>query len=198
MDSISRRDFFTKAFTGVVIAGTGGKVLGQLVPRIIETESPDTIQVEFTIDLMLPEFADLTTEYSSISINDTGVTSAPIIVMRVPNEKFVALVDQCTHEGFLFGKCDMTTKLFTCSNHGSQFDENGICKRGPGGGPATLPRLESIPIVYDKANSKLYLNRVVRVDEISYDGFSIQCYPNPAVAETVFEFALENSRNDLS
>jgi nitrite reductase/ring-hydroxylating ferredoxin subunit len=183
-----RRDFLTRLFTGVVVAGTTGKALGQIIPRIIETDSPNTIQAEYEIDLSLAKYANLLQEYSSVSITGTGISAAPIIVMRVPTDSFVALENSCTHEGGRMGTFSKSNMIFTCSSHGATFDSTGKHKSGPGGGA-----LKSFPVTYDKANNKLILNRLTDVRDLTPDAYTVRCYPNPASTETVFEFGVESA-----
>ncbi len=185
-----RRNFLTRLFTGVVVAGTGTKVLGQIIPRITETDNPNQVQAEYIVDLT--KFSALSKEYSSVSISNTGISSAPIIVMRIPNDLFVALENSCSHEGGRFGSFSSSTMRFTCSLHSAQFDLNGECTRGANGGSATLPKLTTYPVTYDKANNRLILNRIADVEDFVPNEYLVHCYPNPAFTDTTFEFGLQN------
>lgn len=183
-----RREFLTRLFTGVVVVGTTGKALGQIVPRIIETDSPNTIQAEYIIDLSLAKYANLLQDFASVSITGTGISTAPIIVMRVAADTYVALENSCTHEGGRMGTFSKSSMVFTCSSHGATFDSTGKHKSGPGGGA-----LKSYPVTFDKAGNKLILNRLTDVNDLTPDSYTVRCYPNPASTETVFEFGVEGS-----
>lgn len=187
-----RREFLTRLFTGVVVAGTTGKALGQIVPRIIETDRPDTIQAEYVIDLSLAKYANLLQDLTSVSITGTGISSAPIIVMRVATDSYVALENSCTHEGGRMGSFNKSSMVFTCSSHGATFDSKGVHKSGPGGGA-----LRSYPVTFDKTGNKLILNRLTDVSDLAPDAYTVRCYPNPASTETVFEFGVDVSGRTL-
>jgi nitrite reductase/ring-hydroxylating ferredoxin subunit len=183
-----RREFLARLFTGVVVVGTTGKALGQIVPRIIETDRPDTIQAEYVIDLSLSKYANLLQDLTSVSITGTGISSASIIVMRVGTDEYVALENSCTHEGGRMGAFSKTSMVFTCSSHGATFDSKGVHKSGPGGGA-----LRSYPVTFDKAGNRLILNRLTDVRDLTPDAYSVRCFPNPASTETMFEFGLEGN-----
>jgi len=190
----TRRDFLAQFFTGVVVSAATGKVLGQVVPKI--TENPDnTILAEYVLDLSLAKYANLATPEKLVKVTGSGIASS-LLVMRLDTDgRFTVLNDSCTHEGGKMGST-FSNGVFTCILHSAQFDSDGKCKRGNGGGPATLPALTKYPYVFDSANNKLYLNRTTPLSVIDNDndGYLVRNYPNPASSETVFEFTLDRDQ----
>lgn len=183
----SRRDFLKNVFTATAFAAASGKMLGQIVPRIVGGKDENEFLAEYTVDLS--KFPDLATEYTAVKFSGTGLSSSKIIVMRLPDNQFSVLEDRCPHEnGAMATTFNKTSKRFTCSLHGAKFDETGIVKLGP-----ATSNLKSFPYEYNQAANTLILNKVVSVDELVPNSFLVNNYPNPAVNQTMFTYTLQKS-----
>jgi cytochrome b6-f complex iron-sulfur subunit len=79
--------------------------------------------IDFTIDLTSTTFGDLKT-------NGKALVSGDVIIARTKNGDFLVVEKACTHQGTTIDfKSDTTS--FSCSNHGSTFDEGGKVTNGP-------------------------------------------------------------------
>lgn len=185
---LSRRRFFAHMLTGFVVAGATGELIARVVPKISEGSNENEILAEYSIDLNDAKYVKLATPFQMLKVTGTGITSGSIIVMRKDADSFVVYKDQCTHEGSGMSTFNNNVKSFICSNHGARFDIDGICTLGPA---AIGSKLTSYPYEYDKANNKLYLNRIVSVNDVQNDTYMVRNFPNPADEETIFQFALD-------
>lgn len=87
--------------------------------------------------LNLDRFPQLNEVWGSVrfEIEGTIVFFPKVILTRVPEEQygvhFIALSEQCPHEGYLIKDFDSETHLFECSGHGTLFDVTGQYLWGP-------------------------------------------------------------------
>lgn len=79
--------------------------------------------VDFTLDLSLPENSALVSAGGSLSKDG-------VIVARISSSEFTALSRACTHAGTNVNY-RITQQDFLCPNHGSIFDKTGSVKTGP-------------------------------------------------------------------
>lgn len=86
--------------------------------------------IDFNLDLTSATYRVLKTAGNALIVGDT-------IVIAADNDRFVALSKACTHQGtpvrFRNGPNDLM-----CPNHGSEFELNGMVKRGPAASPLTV------------------------------------------------------------
>ncbi len=76
-----------------------------------------------------------------------GGTGTPVGAVRVSATQFAAYTLACTHQGTTV---NLSGKVWTCPNHGAQFDASGRVTRGP----ATTP-LAALAAAFDAATNKL-------------------------------------------
>ena len=79
--------------------------------------------IDFSLDITDKNFSDLAT-------NGKAIISGDIIVARTKTGDFLALEKACTHQQTTVDYVP-DTNIFSCSNHGSQFNANGSVKKAP-------------------------------------------------------------------
>ena len=84
---------------------------------------PAPTNVNFTLDLTLPENVKLTSVGGSLA-------KSGVIVARISTTDFVAVSLACTHEGTSV-TYQSGQQNFLCTNHGSKFDKTGTVLNGP-------------------------------------------------------------------
>jgi Rieske Fe-S protein len=72
----------------------------------------------------------------------------PIVVYRISDSEFKALLLQCSHQGM---ELSVNGDLLTCSAHGSEFNNKGEVVQGP-----AEQNLKHYPITHD--NEKVYIH----------------------------------------
>jgi Rieske Fe-S protein len=76
-----------------------------------------------------------------------GGTGTPVGAVRVAAAQFAAYTLACTHQGTTV---NLSGKVWTCPNHGAQFDASGRVTRGPAN-----TNLAALTAAYDAASNKL-------------------------------------------
>jgi nitrite reductase/ring-hydroxylating ferredoxin subunit len=94
-----------------------------------------------TVTVTVADFSGLATIGKMVNIN------AQIAAKRTGAASFAAFSRRCTHEGT---QIDLFQSGFFCSNHGSQFDNNGKVTVGPAG-----RNLDTLSANYDPATDIL-------------------------------------------
>ncbi len=88
---------------------------------------PAPTNVDFTLDLTLPENASLNSVGGSLS-------KSGLIIARLSVSEFSALSQSCTHEGAVV-TYQPSQQNFICPRHSSKFDKNGTVLNGPASSP---------------------------------------------------------------
>lgn len=107
--------------------------LGSIQPDLKENND----KLSGIYGLNLDRFPQLKELWGSVrfEIEGTIVFFPKVILTRVPKEQygvdFIALSEQCPHEGYLIKDLDPDTHLFECSGHGTLFDVTGRYLWGP-------------------------------------------------------------------
>jgi cytochrome b6-f complex iron-sulfur subunit len=112
------RKEFLKLATLTIACATFGVGL-----KSCSENSTSPVNVDFTIDLTQPEFAQL---------NEIGgyVVYNSVIIIRKDANTFVALSSKCTHEGFTLDY-DASKNKIICNKHNSEFNLDGSVTNGP-------------------------------------------------------------------
>lgn len=104
--------------SGALLACTG--CLSSCAPDYLD---PAPTNIDFTLDLNLPENVSLKTIGGS-------VVNEGVIVARIALNEFTAISQRCTHEpvAVAFQSADQT---FLCPRHPSKFTKDGVVLNGP-------------------------------------------------------------------
>jgi cytochrome b6-f complex iron-sulfur subunit len=120
---MDRRAFLTVAGVGAVTAACVSCLNGCSQSNPI---SPPT-NVDFTLDLTSPANAALAAEGGYVYSNG-------VIVARASGGGYIAVSQQCTHQGANV-VYRLSTNDFYCGAHGSKFSATGAVTQGPAGSP---------------------------------------------------------------
>ncbi len=115
---MQRNEFLKILGTGTLLA-----CAGCLDSCSSKGTDPLPVNVDFILDLTLPENAALTNVGGSVSKNG-------VIVVKFSASEFVALSQACTHQGTAINY-QSSQQNFLCPNHLSKFDKNGGVINGP-------------------------------------------------------------------
>ncbi len=115
---MERSEFLKILGSGTVLACAG--CIASCSPDYID---PAATNVDFTLDLTLPENATLNNNGGSLAKNG-------VVVARITSGEFAAISQICTHQTFNV-VYQSGTQTFYCSNHGSKFDKDGTAIVGP-------------------------------------------------------------------
>jgi cytochrome b6-f complex iron-sulfur subunit len=141
MSGCSKADDPTPAVSAGGSIGGGNTAVVGLTGNNLLTKGA----IDFTIDLSSSTFLDLKT-------NGKALVSGDVIVARTKNGDFLVVEKACTHEGTTIDfKSD--TSSFSCSNHGSTFDESGKVTNGP-----ALKALKKYTAVFDSAKNTVKIS----------------------------------------
>lgn len=132
--SDTRRNFLKLMLSATITTiASPPKYLGAVQPDLKEKKN----ELLGIYGLNLDRFPQLYELWGSVrfEIEGTIVFFPKIILTRVPKEQygvdFIALSEQCPHEGYLIKDLDPDTHLFECSGHGTLFDVTGRYIWGP-------------------------------------------------------------------
>ena len=114
---MERSKFLKVLGSGAVLACTG------CLASCSSKSDPTPTNVNFTLDLSLPENAALATVGGSLS-------KSGVILARLSTTAFAAVSIACTHEGTSV-TYQTAQQNFFCPNHGSKFDKSGTVLNGP-------------------------------------------------------------------
>lgn len=114
---MERSEFLKVLGSGAALACTG------CLDSCSSKGDPAPTNVNFTLDLTLPENAALTNTGGSLS-------KSGVIVARISSTAFAAVGLACTHEGTSV-TYQSAQQNFYCPNHGSKFDKTGSVLNGP-------------------------------------------------------------------
>ena len=114
---MQRIEFLKVLGSGTVLACTG------CLDACSSKSDPAPTNVNFTLDLALPENAALTNTGGSLS-------KSGVILARLSATAFAAVSIACTHEGTSV-TYQSAQQNFFCPNHGSKFDKSGTVLNGP-------------------------------------------------------------------
>ena len=114
---MDRSEFLKYMGTGTLMACAGCSFVS------CNSNDDPAPNVDFTLDLSLPENSALVSAGGSLSKDG-------VIVARISSSEFTALSRACTHAGTNVNY-RITQQDFLCPNHGSIFDKAGSVKTGP-------------------------------------------------------------------
>ncbi len=167
------------------------KLLGKVVPDIKRNGNKLLGIYGLNIDTY-PELANV---WGSVRffVEDTIGYFPKVIVTRVPPETygtdFIALLEQCPHEGYPVKPLDPDLHIFECSGHGTLFDVTGKYIWGPAsddlvrfnlsydGDKTIYIEIPALPTSAEEKNENLTYLR--------------QNYPNPCSNITTIEYGIE-------
>ena len=137
-DVQSRREFCVNACHAASLVALGG-VLSTILSGCAATDPLSSsgnlskIQataVNGTITLAIDTNSPLATVGNAAQVQYGNGT---LLVARTAQDTFAAVTAICTHQGCAITGYD--SQVYTCPCHGSQFDANGLVKKGPANSP---------------------------------------------------------------
>jgi len=135
---ISRREFFIKSASAIVVVSSSG-LIGSIVTSCssnptdpVNTTPLSTIQgtvVNNEIAIVLAS-SPIVNKNTRALVEYNGGNGA-ILAEHNSDDTYKALSGICTHQSCLVSAYDGSNSVFVCPCHGSQFDLNGNVKKGP-------------------------------------------------------------------
>jgi nitrite reductase/ring-hydroxylating ferredoxin subunit len=166
-------------------------LLGRIFPKI--KENGDKLLGIYGLNIdKYPELANI---WGSVRflIEDTIGYFPKVILTRVPPEtyevEFIALLEQCPHEGYPVKPLDPDLHVFECSGHGTLFDVTGKYIWGPASEDLTRFNLtyDGDKTVYIEIPA-LIASAATETENLTY---LRQNYPNPCSNITTIEYGVE-------
>lgn len=188
----SRRRFLELMFAATITTVCcTHKLLGRVIPKI--KENGDKLLGIYGLNIdTYPELANV---WGSVRflIEDAIGYFPKVILTRVPPEtygvEFIAVSEQCPHEGYPVKPLDPDLHIFECSGHGTLFDVTGRYIWGPASDDLTRFNLR-----YD-GDKTVYIEipAITTSVEIEKENLTYlrQNYPNPCSNITTVEFGVE-------
>ncbi|MGQ9819165.1 MAG: T9SS type A sorting domain-containing protein [Candidatus Kapaibacteriales bacterium] len=147
--------------------------------------------------LNLDRFPQLYEIWGSVrfEIEGTIVFFPKVILTRVPKEQygvdFIAVSEQCPHEGYLIKDLDPDTHLFECSGHGTLFDVTGRYLWGP-----ASKNLQRFKVSFDGEKTvyieiPALITTIKRINQYEHLFYLKQNIPNPCTDNCSIEFGIE-------
>lgn len=193
--SDKRRNFLKLMLTASVTTFTyPHQFLGAIEPIIKDNDD----KILGIYGLNLDRFPQLHEVWGSVrfEIEGTIVFFPKVILTRVPKEQysvdFIAVSEQCPHEGYLIKDLDPDTHLFECSGHGTLFDVTGKYIWGP-----ASKNLQRFILSFD-GEKTVYIEIPALITSLPEKTFSEPLFylrqniPNPCSEKTIIEFGVES------
>lgn len=188
----SRRRFLELMFAATITTVCcPHKLLGQVIPKI--KENGDRLLGIYGLNIdTYPELANVWGSVRFLIENTIGYFPK-VILTRVPPETygvdFIALSEQCPHEGYPVKPLDPDLHIFECSGHGTLFDVTGQYIWGP-----ASDDLVRFKLTYD-GDKTVYIEIPAIIASVETEKENLtylrQNHPNPCSNITTIEYGVE-------